>query len=166
MVQFNWPFPAPDCFNWPFRVVINSMCDKEQNSNLSQAGGASEAGSSSAGVGTVIACFLCQPCGQHDFKYWSMVFRTWDTGYRMLIFKSQRRGLPWWSSDQDSTLRGMGSIRGWRTKIQARILEWVAISSSRGSSRPRDWTHISCLAGRFFTTVPPGKPLLHPLNSS
>ena len=28
---------------------------------------------------------------------------------------------------------------------QARILEWVAISFSRGSSWPRDWTHISCI---------------------
>ena len=44
--------------------------------------------------------------------------------------------------------------------FQARILEWVAISFSRGSSRPRDTAHISCLAGRFFTTEPPGKPLL------
>ena len=36
---------------------------------------------------------------------------------------------------------------------QARILEWVAISFSRGSSRPRDWTCISCVScftGRFF----------------
>ena len=32
----------------------------------------------------------------------------------------------------------------------ARILEWVAISSTRRSSQPRDWTCISCLAGRFF----------------
>ena len=29
--------------------------------------------------------------------------------------------------------------------FQARILEWVAISSSRGSSCPRDQTHLSCL---------------------
>ena len=29
---------------------------------------------------------------------------------------------------------------------QARILEWVAISLSRGSSWPRDWTHISCVS--------------------
>ena len=29
---------------------------------------------------------------------------------------------------------------------QARILEWVAISSSRGSSWPRDWTNISCVS--------------------
>ena len=35
--------------------------------------------------------------------------------------------------------------------LQARILEWVAISSSRGSSWPRDWTWVSQTAGRFFT---------------
>ena len=35
--------------------------------------------------------------------------------------------------------------------LQARILEWVAISSSRGSSPPRDWTQVSCIAGRFLT---------------
>ena len=33
---------------------------------------------------------------------------------------------------------------------QARILEWVAISFFRGSSRPRDQTHISCITGFFF----------------
>ena len=36
--------------------------------------------------------------------------------------------------------------------LQARILEWVAISFSRGSSQPRDGTHIFCTKGRFFTT--------------
>ena len=35
--------------------------------------------------------------------------------------------------------------------LQARILEWVAISSSRGSSWPRDQTYISCIAGSFLT---------------
>ena len=40
---------------------------------------------------------------------------------------------------------------------QARILEWVATSFSRGSSRTRDWTCVSCLAGGFFITEPPGK---------
>ena len=39
--------------------------------------------------------------------------------------------------------------------LQARLLEWVAISFSRGSSWTRDWTHISCIAGRFFTTELP-----------
>ena len=45
--------------------------------------------------------------------------------------------------------------------LQARILEWVAISFSRGSSRPRDRTQVSCIAGRFFTTEPAGKPIAH-----
>ena len=46
--------------------------------------------------------------------------------------------------------------------LQARILEWVAMPSSRGPSRPRVQTHLSCLScipGTFFTTEPPGKPL-------
>ena len=34
--------------------------------------------------------------------------------------------------------------------LQARILEWVAISFSRGSSRPRDRTQDSCITGRCF----------------
>ena len=36
--------------------------------------------------------------------------------------------------------------------FQARILEWVAISFSRGSSWPRNWTQVSCTIGRFFTS--------------
>ena len=36
--------------------------------------------------------------------------------------------------------------------LQGRILEWVAVSFSRGSSWPRDWTCISCISGRFFTS--------------
>ena len=35
--------------------------------------------------------------------------------------------------------------------LQARILEWVAIPLSRGSSPPRDQTQVSCTAGRFLT---------------
>ena len=41
---------------------------------------------------------------------------------------------------------------------QARILEWVAPSCSRGSSPPRDGTQVSCLAGVFFIIEPPKKP--------
>ena len=46
--------------------------------------------------------------------------------------------------------------------FQARILEWVAMPSSRGSSQPRDRTQVSCgscIADGFFTTEPPRKPL-------
>ena len=35
--------------------------------------------------------------------------------------------------------------------FQARVLEWVAISFSRESSWPRDWTQVSCIVGRCFT---------------
>ena len=35
--------------------------------------------------------------------------------------------------------------------LQVRILEWVAIPLSSGSSWPRDWTQVSYIAGRFFT---------------
>ena len=45
--------------------------------------------------------------------------------------------------------------------LQSRILEWVAMPFSRGSSWPRDWTCVSCsscIAGRFFMAEPPGKP--------
>ena len=41
--------------------------------------------------------------------------------------------------------------------LQARNLEWIAIPFSRGSSRPRDGTQVSCIAGRFFTVRPPVK---------
>ena len=35
--------------------------------------------------------------------------------------------------------------------LQARVLECVAISFSRGSSQPRNQTRVSCITGRFFT---------------
>ena len=38
------------------------------------------------------------------------------------------------------------------SSFQARILEWVGIPFSRGSSGPRDQTQISCIAGSFFTS--------------
>ena len=36
--------------------------------------------------------------------------------------------------------------------LQTRILEWVAIPFSRGSSQPRDQTQVSHIVGRFFTS--------------
>ena len=35
--------------------------------------------------------------------------------------------------------------------FQARILEWIAMPSSRGSSQPRDQTQVSCIPGRRFS---------------
>ena len=53
---------------------------------------------------------------------------------------------PMFSSLPDFSLHGI---------IPIRILEWVAVSFSRGSSRPRDQTAVPALAGRFFTTELP-----------
>ena len=47
----------------------------------------------------------------------------------------------------DCSLQGF-SVHG---IFQARVLEWVAIPFSRGSSWPRDWTWVSCIVGRRFT---------------
>ena len=49
--------------------------------------------------------------------------------------------------------------------IQAKILEWVAISFSRGSSRPRDQTLLSCIAGRLFTDWATREALINLLNA-
>ena len=42
--------------------------------------------------------------------------------------------------------------------LQTRILQWVAVPSSRGSSQSRDQTRGSCVIGGFFTAEPPGMP--------
>ena len=49
---------------------------------------------------------------------------------------------PWHCSPPVSSVHGI---------FQARLLEWVAISFSSGSSQPRDWTRVSRTAGRCFT---------------
>ena len=76
----------------------------------------------------------------------------------------------WWFNHSviSSSLQGRGqqptvdsSVHG---TSQARILEGVAISFSRGSSWPRDRTCISYITGGFFTTEPPGK--LHVQNAN
>ena len=53
---------------------------------------------------------------------------------------------PWTVTRQPSLSMGI---------LQARILEWVTMPSSRGSSQPKDRTHISCIAGGFFTLWAP-----------
>ena len=53
----------------------------------------------------------------------------------------------------DCSLPG-SSVRG---IFQARVLKWVAISFSRGSSRPRDWIWVSRIVGRRFTVWATGE---------
>ena len=49
--------------------------------------------------------------------------------------------IPWTSSLPGSSLHGI---------LQARVMEWVAVSFSRGSSRPRDRTRVSHIPSRHF----------------
>ena len=82
---------------------------------------------------------------------------------------TERRMESWWELVMDWI--GIRDKRGMKVKVaqlcptlwdpvdykvhgllQARILEWVAFPFSRGSSQPRDWTQVSRIAGRFFTS--------------
>ena len=58
--------------------------------------------------------------------------------------------------ESESCLVVSNSVTPWsdytvHAVLQVRILEWVAFPFSRGSSQPRDWTQVSCIAGGFFT---------------
>ena len=55
---------------------------------------------------------------------------------------SQSRSAVWLCHTMDCSLP-CSSLRG---ILQARILEWIAVSFSRGSSQPRDQTQVSCVA--------------------
>ena len=66
-----------------------------------------------------------------------------DLRFNNLVAKS----CPTLSNPMDCSLRG-SSVHG---ILQARIMKWVAVSFSRGSSRLRDRTRVSCIIGRFFT---------------
>ena len=72
-------------------------------------------------------------------------------GYPHLLFLSMKvlvaQSCPTLCNPRDYSLPGF-SVHG---ILQARILEWVAIPFSRGSSQPRTQTRVSCTADRFFT---------------
>ena len=66
------------------------------------------------------------------------------------IYRSAAKHVQLFCGPMDCSLPGSSG----RGISQARVLKWVAVSFSRGSSWPRDQTCISALAGRFFTTEP------------
>ena len=93
----------------------------------------------------------------------------WDTHSRSLTLSlslhAVGRVLPSWGQGQvkvtqscltlcdpvDYTVHGI---------LQARILEWVAVPFSRGSSQPRDQTQSPTLQADLLPAEPPGKPSL------
>ena len=72
---------------------------------------------------------------------------------RTLCWTQPLSGLRLLDAPMDCSLPG-SSILG---ILQARILEWVAMPSSRGSPQPRAQTQVSHTAGRCFMSEPPGK---------
>ena len=90
---------------------------------------------------------------------WTEVSELWEVlqvsgpcGYFYLVVESCLTLL----QPMDCSLPGF-SVHG---IFQARILEWIAISFSRGSSQPRDRTWVFCIAGRIFTLWAKGKSFL------
>ena len=77
---------------------------------------------------------------QNSICCFHSVFNSW-----YLVVKLLSR--VWLCDPTDCSLPG-STVHG---ILQARILEWVAISFSRRSSWPRDWTWVSRIVGRCFT---------------
>ena len=81
-----------------------------------------------------------------------MVANTWlPRSFLIVLCAKSLQSCPTLCNPMDYSLLG-SSVHD---ILQARILEWVAMPFSRGSSRPRDGTHDStppALAGSFFTT--------------
>ena len=94
----------------------------------------------------------------------ALIIKNANYGHRYLKFVHGCSATqPYWThwDHKDCSMPG-SSVQG---IFQARILKWVPISYSRESSRPRDWTHISCVPctrNGIFTTVPPGRVHLEP----
>ena len=76
-----------------------------------------------------------------------MVFPVIMYGWESEVKSEVANSWPTLCNPMDCRLPG-SSVHG---IFQARILEWVAISFSRRSSWPRDWTQVSCIVGRCFT---------------
>ena len=101
----------------------------------------------------VISCFFCAVSKTLALSFYSFIYAPVD---QCACLRDQL--CPTLCDPTDYSLPG-SSVHG---IFQARILEWVAISSSRGSSRPRDQTCVSWTAGRFLTTEPLGKLTVWP----
>ena len=69
--------------------------------------------------------------------------QTWECVMLSLVSRVQLSVTQWTVTRQAPLSMGI---------LQARILEWVAMTSPGRSSQPRDRTQVSCIAGGFFTS--------------
>ena len=89
----------------------------------------------------ISTCFVVRPCSMH-----------WECSKQKILLSQKSESevtplCPTLSDPMDCSLPGL-FVHG---ILQARILEWVAISFSGESSQPRDQTQVSNIAGRLFT---------------
>ena len=96
-------------------------------------------------------CLQCPSFTKLKLALYKYIWSNWDHCCIVLV---QWLSLVWLFFDPMGSSMPGSSVHG---ISQARVLEWVATSFSRESSWPRDWTRVSCIAGGFFTTEPPGK---------
>ena len=101
-------------------------------------------------AGLALCVFLLVSSGGHKLYYLGWlpgVGNCLVTGYSHVWVSEVAQSCLTLCNPRDCSLPG-SSVHG---IFQTRILEWVAISSSRGSSRPRDQTWVSCIVDRRFT---------------
>ena len=99
---------------------------------------------SGTGLTNTFPCLELQETGKQGLSW------TCEGGLKVLVTQScPTLWDPMDCSPPGSPVRGI---------LQARILECIAIYFSRETSWPRDQTHVSCIAGGFFTVLAPGKP--------
>ena len=93
---------------------------------------------------------------QGELNDFSKIFQTW--GHKSVTFDSESevaQSCPTLCDPMDCSLPGSSL----HEILQARVLEWVAISFSRGSSQLRDRTGVSHIPGRHFNLSHQGSPL-------
>ena len=91
----------------------------------------------------VLGYFVCSCIVLHweDFSGWKSAMRV---RFILKMKVKVSKSCPTSCIPMDCSLPGSSVYR----IFQARMLEWVAISFFRRSSRPKDGTHVSCIAGR------------------
>ena len=89
-----------------------------------------------AGEGQRVEVFLFCVCSLPEIRNFNLEKRSQKVQFplHLLLFKTSLSRVRFFSDPMDCSLPG-SSVHG---TLQARVLEWVAISFSRGSSRPRD----------------------------
>ena len=138
----NWTYKAIQVLSWGCNQRACSLgpwlC------SLSPHGGGEEP----LGASPVVDSYGPVSSGKHSsplLVLWLVPSCLWSHAWKVKVLVLQ--SCLTLSDPKDCSLPG-SCVRG---ILQVRILEWVTIAFSRGSSQPRDQTRVSCIVGRFLT---------------